>query len=92
MSYRRDKFSRLKPKNREKILEAIEDGGIQCLYNSNVVAIHEDQVLIKAEGSSKYLPNDLVYIFAGGELPSGFLKNVGIEITKRFNYIMKQHA
>lgn len=92
LSYRKDKFSRLKPKNRDNILAAVEDGSIRCIYNSNVVSIAMDQVLIKEEENSKSIPNDLVYIFAGGELPTSFLKNIGIEITKRFGYILKQHA
>lgn len=92
LSYRKDKFSRLKPKNRDKILEAIEDGSITCIYNSNVISIATDHVLIKEEESSNQLPNNLVYIFAGGELPTGFLKNIGIEITRRFGHILKQHA
>jgi len=39
----------------------------------------------------KELPNDLVYIFAGGELPTGFLQEIGIGITKRFGHIVKKH-
>ena len=37
------------------------------------------------------LKNDLVYIFAGGELPTQFLQKTGIEITKRFGYTVKSH-
>lgn len=93
LSYRKDKFSRLKPKNKEKILKAIEEETIKAIYNSNLVSIHEDSVLISIgnEGESRQIANDLVYIFAGGELPTNFLKKAGIEITKRFGYIMKKH-
>ena len=37
------------------------------------------------------LENDLVYIFAGGELPTQFLQKAGVEITKRFGYTMKKY-
>ena len=37
------------------------------------------------------LKNDLVYIFAGGELPTSFLQKAGVEITKRFGHIVKKH-
>ncbi len=37
------------------------------------------------------LENDLVYIFAGGELPTSFLQNAGIEITKRFGHVLKSY-
>ena len=93
LSYRKDQFSRLKPKNREKINEAIEDRSIEVLYNSNLVSINEKDVLIKfgADETTQNIENDLVYIFAGGELPTGFLQKAGVEISKRFGYILKKH-
>ncbi|MCH2488726.1 MAG: NAD(P)-binding domain-containing protein [Flavobacteriales bacterium] len=93
LSYRKDKFARLKPKNRDKIKQADEDGSIQIIYNSNLVEIKEDHVILQVEDESttRTIENDLVYIFAGGELPTTFLEKAGVEITKRFGYIMKQH-
>ncbi len=93
LSYRKDKFSRLKPKNRDRIIEAIENKSVEVIYNSNVVSINDDNVLLKIDEAEdvKVIANDLVYIFAGGELPTGFLKKAGIEITKRFGYIIKKH-
>ena len=37
------------------------------------------------------IENDLVYIFAGGELPVQFLKSVGITVEKKFGKIVKLH-
>ena len=94
LSYRSDKFSRLKPKNKERIEEAISNNKIKILYNSNVISIEKEIVLIKCSddiNDIKELKNDLVYIFAGGELPTSFLQKAGIEITKRFGYILKRH-
>ncbi|MEO1450153.1 MAG: NAD(P)-binding domain-containing protein [Bacteroidota bacterium] len=93
LSYRKDKFSRLKPKNRTKILAAIEGKEINMIYNSQVASIQPDHVLIsiKEEDEGKMLPNDKVFIFAGGVLPNKFLQSAGVEITKRFGYIMKKH-
>lgn len=93
LSYRKDKFARLKPKNREKIEAAIADDVINVLFNSNLVSINEKSVLVKTDddGNTKELDNDLVYIFAGGELPTGFLQKAGVEISKRFGHIMKKH-
>ncbi|EAR01808.1 Pyridine nucleotide-disulphide oxidoreductase domain protein [Maribacter sp. HTCC2170] len=92
LSYRKDKFSRLKPKNREKMEQAIADNSIQVVYNSNLMSINEQSVLIKMEdGETLEFENDMVYIFAGGELPTNFLQNAGIEITKRHGHILKKH-
>ncbi|WP_408670290.1 NAD(P)-binding domain-containing protein [Lutibacter sp.] len=93
LSYRKDKFSRLKPKNREKIMGAIEKNTIQVLLNSNLTSINDTSVLVNFGENKppKIVDNDLVYIFAGGELPTAFLQKAGVEITKRFGYIMKKH-
>ncbi len=92
LSYRKEKFSRLKPKNRESILQAIDEGKLEMCYNSNVVSISDDHVLLKEGDQTRKVPNDLIYIFAGGELPSKFLQAVGVQITRRFGHIMKQHG
>lgn len=91
LSYRSDKFSRLKSKNRENIERAISDNSLKVMYNSELVSISEESVMISIKGEVVTIKNDLVYIFAGGELPTQFLKNAGIEITRRFGQIMKKH-
>lgn len=93
LSYRSDKFSRLKPKNRSRIEEAESTGAVRVLFNTNLVTIHPESVEIRynESGDVENIPNDLVYIFAGGELPTSFLEKAGVQITKRFGYIMKKH-
>lgn len=93
LSYRKDKFSRLKPKNKDKIHEAIDNGRIKVIYNSNMVKIEESTVTIQLDDGEdpEVMENDLVYIFAGGELPTQFLKNAGITITKKFGEAVMKH-
>ncbi len=91
LSYRSDKFARIKPKNKEKIDEAMKNKTINVLFNSNLVSISEKSVVMKVNGEDQQLENDLVYIFAGGELPTAFLQKAGIEITKKFGHIVKKH-
>jgi len=93
LSYRKDKFSRLKPKNKTRVEASMADGTLDVQFNTNLVGINPDSVLIQHEetGEIKEIPNDLVYIFAGGELPTAFLQKAGVEISKRFGYIMKKH-
>lgn len=92
LSYRNDKFSRLKPRNKENILLAEEDKSINIIFDSNVVAINETDVLLNLKnGDTQKIENDLVYIFAGGELPTSFLEKAGVKISKRFGYIMKKY-
>jgi hypothetical protein len=44
-----------------------------------------------AKDQARMIKNDLVYIFAGGELPTQFLQKAGIEITTRFGHAMLKH-
>jgi len=77
ISYRKEIFARIKPKNNTQIMRAIEGKEINMLYNSVVLEIKEEEVTIGFNNREEtmQLPNDLVYIFAGGELPIQFLKN-----------------
>lgn len=90
---RNDNFTRSKPKNRELISVAIEDKSMQVIFNSNLISINDESCIYKVDGKeeSKQVKNDLIYIFAGGELPTKFLEKPGVKITKRFGYIMKKY-
>ena len=93
LSYRNDSFSRLKAKNAEKINEAILNKLIDVKFNSNIVSIDTDTVSYSMNDSSEILKmkNDLVYIFAGGELPSQFLKKVGIDVITKYGENILKH-
>jgi thioredoxin reductase (NADPH) len=93
LSYRGENFSRIKPQNLDRINKYVKSSKINLILKSNVVKINDDDVLIKLENEELVsLPNDLVYIFAGGELPTKFLEQIGIKITKKFgDAILKHH-
>lgn len=89
LSYRGESFGRIKPKNLERIQAAAKAGNVEVLYSSNVIRIEEDKVVLRhANQREDNLANDLVYIFAGGELPTEFLQKAGITITKRFGHAL----
>ncbi len=92
ISYRNEKFNRIKPKNAEKIMQQIENGSIQVLFNTQVSQILDLSVLINnAKGEITEIPNDLIYIFAGGELPTEFLKNSGVQMTTKKGEVFISH-
>ena len=84
ISYRSAAFSRAKEKNRQKINEASDNGRLKVLLESNVVSIHDDTVQIKQHDETIKLQNDDIIVCAGGILPTGFLKEIGIEIETKF--------
>jgi thioredoxin reductase (NADPH) len=93
ISYRGDTFSRLKPKNHERISTAIKEGKISFMFNSTVVEILDDRVLLSVVDldHSVEIPNNIVYIFAGGDLPTKFLEKIGIEVSKKFGEVILKH-
>ncbi len=92
LSYRSGSFKRLKPRNFEKINKLAEEKRLEIVYNSNLKNIYDTTVELavgtNGENETMEIPNDLVYIFAGGELPNQFLQNCGIKITKKFGEVV----
>lgn len=93
ISYRNEVFNRIKPENNTALKEATEAGKLNIRFNSNPVAIEDESVILDIgnNGEQISLINDLVYIFAGGELPTQFLEKTGITITKKFGETVLKH-
>lgn len=93
LSYRSEKFSRLKARNTAIINSAMTAGLLEVKFNSNLISIKDKSVTIVEESANKTveIPNDLVYIFAGGELPIGFLKKTGIEVKTLHGEAVMKH-
>jgi len=53
------------------------------LFNSNPVEFTEQSVLLEVAGQQQDLPNDFVWIFAGGTPPNDFLKKIGVGFGAR---------
>jgi len=81
LSYRKDSFVRLKEKNETRIKEMMDRGAVKVIFGSDVTEIRPDSVIIREGGAAVHdVPNDFVFIFAGGELPGEFLKKTGIKL------------
>lgn len=93
ISYRGDQLSRLKPKNLEKIKMLVQSNGVSLLLNTTVTEIRPLDVALFDSKTNETLTiiNDLVYIFAGGELPTQFLLKTGIFIDKKFGEPVLSH-
>jgi thioredoxin reductase (NADPH) len=92
LSYRNDVFQRIKPKNSERINAAIVERLVDVRFSTNVELIDKEEItLSNKDGEKEKLKNDLIYIFAGGELPTQFLEKSGIQITKKFGEAILKH-
>ena len=83
VSYRQAAFSRIKERNTQRIAEFMLKGKLKVLFNSNPVEIRRDAVVIEVNGSKQTIANDFVWVFAGGEPPTAFLKKVGVGFADR---------
>jgi len=100
LSYRGDKFTRLKPRNAVLIENSIVAGLIKAELNSNLIGIEDNSVTIRInhptnaendDADEKIIENDLVYIFVGGELPTEFLRKTGIIIKTKYGEPVLKH-
>lgn len=93
LSYRNDKFNRLKSKNLALINSAMQTGLVDVKFSTNVKLINPENVIITDTDSKTeiVLDNDLVYIFAGGEMPTDFLRKIGIEINTKHGEVVLKH-
>jgi thioredoxin reductase (NADPH) len=93
LSYRNEVFNRLKPKNNLELNKAIAEGKLDVRLNTNLLSIEDEFITLAVgkEGEQLKLKNDLVYIFAGGELPTQFLEKAGIKIERKFGETVMKH-
>lgn len=84
LSYRGEAFGRVKPKNREQLKTAQEAGQLVVELNSTVQSIAPDTVSLKQGERHWEMANDAVIVCAGGILPMGMLKDMGIEVETKY--------
>jgi thioredoxin reductase len=80
LSYRKEAFTRLKDRNEKRIQESMQKGKVNVIFNSIPVEFKQESVLLEINGKTEEIPNDFVWIFAGGEPPTAFLKKIGVRV------------
>ena len=82
LSYRKDVFSRLKDRNNQRIREFMRSGKVNVIFNSEPAEIREKSVILQVQGGKREIPNDFVWVFAGGTPPNAFLEKIGVQIGR----------
>jgi len=80
LSYRKEAFSRIKERNAQRIQECIRKTMVDVIFNSNPVEFRAPSVLLDVNGPLREIPNDYVWIFAGGTPPNEFLQKLGVDV------------
>jgi thioredoxin reductase (NADPH) len=83
LSYRQANFSRLKDRNVKRLEECVRKGKLKVIYNSNPVEFTEESAILEVSGTAQKLANDFVWIFAGGDPPTAFLKKIGVGFNSK---------
>lgn len=84
LSYRSDAFSRAKRKNRDKIAECEARGSLRVMLGSRILEIGDGYVRVEDTEGVRRLKNDVVVVCAGGVLPTGTLKEIGIRVDTKY--------
>jgi thioredoxin reductase (NADPH) len=84
LSYRAAAFTRAKARNRTRLEVLAHAGDILVLLESAVVAIEPDAVALETRDGPRRLANDAVIVCAGGILPDGLLRDIGITVETRY--------
>ena len=83
LCYRSAQFSRIKERNAKRIEDCTRSGKIEVLFETNPKEFKPESVVLDVKGEVREIPNDYVWIFAGGIPPFDFLKKIGIQFGLR---------
>jgi len=83
LSYRRSEFVRIKERNAQRMRECSRTGKIKVMFDSIPLEFRSDRILLAVGGKLQILPNDFVWIFAGGAPPYEFLRKIGVGFGMR---------
>lgn len=87
LSYRGAAFERARPASRARLLEAIERGRVQVIYNSHVRSIAPDHVIVDQPGRRTKVGNDAIIVCIGGTLPTALLADIGVDVERKFGTV-----
>jgi thioredoxin reductase (NADPH) len=83
LSYRKENFTRIQERNAQKVADCVGKGKIDAVFNSVPAELRQDSVTLDVGGQMREIQNDFVWVFAGGEPPSAFLKKIGVQFASR---------
>jgi hypothetical protein len=82
LAYRKESFFRIKAANERRLEAAVAEGRLRVVTRCRPLAIapeHVDLEVVEEGGPRTYhLPNDDVFVFAGGKAPLELLKSAGV--------------
>jgi len=84
LSYRGAAFNRVKIKNRKRLDEAVAEKRLSLALETQIANIAADRITLRKGKDEFEIPNDAVIVCAGGDLPTPFLKKIGVEVEAHY--------
>lgn len=82
IAYRGPEFGRCRTANKNKVAALVTAGRVRAFMSTEITAIEPGAVRLEREKRAELLGNDFVIACLGGELPTEFLKSVGVSIRR----------
>jgi thioredoxin reductase len=80
LSYRGEELTRIKARNAQRLRAVAGAGQLELVFGSTLQEVRDRTVLLETADGTRELPNDYVFIFAGGVPPTALLEKIGIRI------------
>jgi len=87
LSYRSAAFTRAKAKNRQRLEKLSSTGQLKLLLETQVTAIAPESVTLQGKEGSIEIANNAVLVCAGGILPDGMLREMGIQVEAKYGKV-----
>jgi pSer/pThr/pTyr-binding forkhead associated (FHA) protein/thioredoxin reductase/ferredoxin len=83
ISYRQSAFTRIKPRNHERLRAMLDAGRLRAVFDSVVQEVKLDDVDLVVGGQTVPLRNDFVYCLLGADLPTVWLQQLGVRYIQK---------
>ena len=85
--HRRESLGLVFQDNKRKLDEAVADGRIEIIWNAGVTGFGESEASfqVKGEAAARTVPYQHAFVLVGAELPSQFLKSLGIRLENEWS-------
>jgi thioredoxin reductase/Pyruvate/2-oxoacid:ferredoxin oxidoreductase delta subunit len=84
LSYRGEAFNRVKIKNRNRLDEAVAGKRLSLALQTQIANIGTDRLTLRKGKEEVEIRNDAVIVCAGGDLPTPFLKKLGVQVEAHY--------
>lgn len=84
LSYRGAAFNRIKPGNRDRLAAAEAANRVKTMLETDVMEIKPESIMLKSKAKLLTIQNEALIVCAGGILPTGLLKKLGVQVETHY--------